>query len=267
MSDFSNVKLYPIPKSQIQNYCLCLSGSEQERLLINNLVSNCLKRQLQPNQKEKWGFLHLNGNILLYGNPGMGKTSIVYECAMQHPKATLYNINISSLISEKLGQTEKRVSEFFDEVIVEAEQNATILLLEEIEAFLPNRTSDDLADMKRALTVFMQYLDLSLSNLVIFCTTNHKEMLDPAIIRRFSLVLEIKNDSAEAVLSFLTNENNPFSPSFSDDKCNMEIANLFTKHNLSFSQLKNYMKRIYIAEDNLCSQSLLTLLKKEYEHE
>lgn len=252
-------------RDQLKMYTAGLSGYHKQREEIDRIVKLCFNVE---QEKKYWDFLHMNGNILLYGKPGTGKTSIAYECALKNEKATFYSINLSFLISEKLGKTEKAITQFFEEVLQEAETSATMLLIEEIEAFLPNRTfSKDLEDMKRALTVFMHYLDLSVQNLVIICTTNHKDLLDSAILRRFSYIYEIESNDEEDVIDFLTQEENPFSKEFLDKNINKQIAQYFIKNKMTFSELKFHMKMLFIS-GNMNSKfvnsiNLLNCLKGE----
>lgn len=152
-SQLNSVDTFKITRDQLKKYSTGLVGYSKQRAEIDRIIKLCFSSSIE---RKYWDFLHMNGNILLYGKPGTGKTSIVYECAFNNEKATFYSINLSSLISEKLGKTEKAMTDFFEEVLQEAATSATILLIEEIEAFLPNRSfSKDLEDMKRTLTVFM----------------------------------------------------------------------------------------------------------------
>ncbi|WP_310603719.1 ATP-binding protein [Anaerosporobacter sp.] len=265
-SQLNSVDTFKITRDQLEKYFTGLVGFHKQRAEIDRVVKWCFNPDID---KKYWNFLHMNGNILLYGKPGTGKTSIAYECAFNNEKATFYSINLSSLISEKLGKTEKALTHFFEEVFQEAETSATVLLMEEIEAFLPNRSSSkDIEDMKRALTVFMHYLDLFIQNLVIICTTNHKDLLDPAIMRRFSFVYKIENSEKKDIIDFLTQRNNPFSSGFSNNEINNEIAEYVVEHKMTFSELKYHMKMIFISgEDsegqNVNSANLLKHLKME----
>lgn len=247
-SQLNSVDTFKITRDQLKKYSTGLVGYSKQRAEIDRIIKLCFSSSIE---RKYWDFLHMNGNILLYGKPGTGKTSIVYECAFNNEKATFYSINLSSLISEKLGKTEKAMTDFFEEVLQEAATSATILLIEEIEAFLPNRSfSKDLEDMKRTLTVFMHYLDLFVQNLVIICTTNHKDLLDPAILRRFSFIYKIENNEKQDIIDFLTQGKNPFSSGFSDKEINKEIAQYVVDHKMTFSELKYHMKMLFVSGED-----------------
>ena len=130
---------------------------------------------------------------------------------------------------------------------------------------MPNRTSDDLADMKRALTVFMYYLDQQIDNLIIICTTNHKNLLDPAILRRFSLVLEISSPNIDDIKEFFNS--NPFSEELQEEEIIERIAKFMVEHGLTISQLKTSMKKVFLKHKKICSAELLRILQEDYKNE
>lgn len=249
-------------KSRIKS----LSGFEKEREEIKAL-SRLIFETKKKDVHECLQFLDLNGNVLLYGRPGTGKTSICYACMLETPSASFYQVNCSALISEKLGKTQKLIDELFKEVIDEAKKYPTYLLIEEIETFLPNRDgSKDLEDMKRALTVFMHYMEREIPNLMIFCTTNYIQNLDPAIIRRFSYKFEVLNPNEIAVNEFLTNKDNPFNCYFTDEVINKKIAYKVVENNMTFADLKNIMRKLFLEKQDIGQvngTALLSKLKEE----
>lgn len=243
-----------------------LSGYEKEREEIKAL-SRLIFKITGKDEHECLQFLDLNGNVLLYGRPGTGKTSICYECMLETPGASFYQVNCSELIFEKLGKTQKMIDELFKEVIDEAKTYPTYLLIEEIETFLPNRDrSKDLEDMKRALTVFMHYMERNIPNLMILCTTNYIQNLDPAIVRRFSYKFEVSNPNEIAVNGFLTSKDNPFNSYFTDEVINEKIAHKVVEKNMTFADLKNIMRKLFLEKQDIRQvngTALLSKLKEE----
>ena len=170
----------------------------------------------------------------------------------------------------------------FEELLNESKKYPVYLLIEEIEAFLPNRReSKDLEDMKRALTIFMYYLDKINPNLMVMCTTNHLESLDPAIVRRFTYKIEITNNSIEDMENFLTNfnsiedmenfltnEENPFHIFFNDELVNHKIAEKIIEKKMTYSDVKNLMKRLLLRDkgkkiENVNANSLYEMIMEE----
>jgi hypothetical protein len=111
--------------------------------------------------------------ILLYGVPGTGKTSLIKAIANQY-KLAIATMNLSS-------------SKMSDEGVRDAFQSIpenSILVIEEVDAFFTkNRES-----VMRNTVTFSSLLDaidggISHTHQLIIMTTNHKERLDPAILR------------------------------------------------------------------------------------
>lgn len=258
--------IYKLDRKEMKSQISTLSGFDKERREIKT-ISELIFSVKDKDISKYLQFLHLNGNVLLFGRPGTGKTSICYECMLSTPKASLYQINISSLISEKLGKTSKIIDELFQDIVEEAEEYPTYLLIEEIEAFFPNRNkSRDLEDMKRALTTFMHYLDIIIPNLMILCTTNYLQNLDPAIIRRFSYKFEVTNPCKSAIISFLTNKENPFESFFRDKSVNEKIADEIVKRNMTFADVKYIMRSLFLEKkqiEQVNGNALLTKVLEE----
>ncbi len=236
---------YKISQKVLEQKTKILVGNSDIQNEISKIVDSLL---IGNNNKEEFQFLGINGNILLYGKPGFGKTSIIYEQMLKakNHKYETYQLNIASLISEKMGKTAKAINDFFKNLIKESKEYKIVLLIEEIEVFLPNRDSKDHDDMKRALTTFMHYMDNPIDNLIIFCTTNHKDMLDKAILRRFAFVYEINSVDSEMILEFLSHESNPFKDKI--EKKN-ELAEKISEKKLSFSDIKLVMRKVYLANN------------------
>lgn len=253
--------LFELTKEEMKRKADFIVGNEKIRNQLEEITNKMFS---DDDNQDIMKFLDINGNVLLYGKPGTGKTSICYECMLKIDKASYYHLNISTLISEKLGKTPKLIDDFFKTLIEKTKKYKVFLLVEEIEAFLPNRNnSKELEDMKRALTIFMHYLDKHISNLVVLCTTNYKANLDDVILRRFSFQYEIKNNEQKVFIEFLTNSQNPFKDFFSNNESNSEIAKLLVGNDSTFSDLKHYMRELYISGSVVSDHNLISIIKEE----
>ncbi|CAA6820065.1 MAG: ATPase family associated with various cellular activities (AAA) [uncultured Sulfurovum sp.] len=234
--------LYKLTKETLEKKSNLLVGNKTIRKELENIINTSIDEK-----KKEFDFLDINGNILIYGQPGFGKTSIIYEQMLKakNNKYETYHLNIASLISEKMGKTAKAIDSFFKNLIEESKKYKIILLIEEIEVFLPNREGKDHDDMKRALTTFMHYMDNPINNLIIFCTTNHKDKLDKAILRRFSFIYEINSISTEMIMDFFNHDKNPFK-NILEEKDKKELSILLDKKNISFSDIKLIMRKVYL---------------------
>jgi len=133
----------------------------------------------------EWGFdkkLSLGKGIsaLFYGEPGTGKT-LAAEIIAAELGMDLYTIDISSIVSKYVGETEKNLSRIFDE----AESSNAILFFDEADAIFGKRTEvKDSHDRYSNIEVsyLLQRID-EYNGVVIMATNFHKNM-DEAFERR-----------------------------------------------------------------------------------
>ena len=123
--------------------------------------------------------------FLFYGKPGTGKTETAKEIS-RILNRDLYIVNFSSLIDSKLGQTQKNITELFKEINECRLLNKIIILFDELDALVLDRTnSNDLREMGRVTSTFLKELDSLNDNAIIIATTNLYSYFDKAILRRF----------------------------------------------------------------------------------
>lgn len=154
----------------------------------------------------------LHGIILLVGAPGTGKTSIakgVSSAAASYIKGgsiTFIEVEPHTLTSSALGKTQREVRKFLEDVVTaRAEQGPLIVLLDEVETLVSNRSKMSLEanpiDVHRATDAMLAGLDnlaAKFPQLIFIATSNFEGALDPAFISRADLVLRIEKPSAEA---------------------------------------------------------------------
>ncbi|MEN5100344.1 ATP-binding protein [Stenotrophomonas sp.] len=121
-------------------------------------------------------------SMLLSGPPGTGKTLLAGHIAARLGKR-LYVVRLDSLISSMLGDTAKNVRAVFDFV---AGKDA-VLFLDELDAIAKVRDDrNELGELKRVVNTVIQGIDSLEDRTIVLAATNHPQMLDSAIWRRFS---------------------------------------------------------------------------------
>lgn len=132
--------------------------------------------------------------LLFYGPPGTGKTKLAYAIANKLG-LPLVIIKLDDLISSYLGKTGKNISEIFEI----AKNESVVIFFDEIDTVAKHRDDiRDLGELKRVVTVLLQNIDFFPETSVLIGATNHDELLDKALWRRFGIKLEINlpdNDS------------------------------------------------------------------------
>ena len=140
---------------------------------------------------EDWGFgARLNrgkGISALFSGPsGTGKT-MAAEVIAAHLRLDLYRIDLSSVVSKYIGETEKNLRKVFDG----AEKSGAILFFDEADALFGRRTEvRDSHD--RFANVEISYLLQRMEDYrgLAILATNLKSHLDPAFLRRLRFVID-----------------------------------------------------------------------------
>ncbi|HOZ06601.1 MAG TPA: ATP-binding protein [Arenimonas sp.] len=149
--------------------------------------------------------LHMVGlapvrSVLMDGPPGVGKTMTAGWLATQL-KLPLVTLDLASVMSSYLGRTGANLRS----VLSHAQTQPCVLLLDEFDAIAKRRHDDgDVGELKRLVTVILQAIDDWTSTSLLVAATNHGELLDPAVWRRFDVNLRFELPSAEERLALLT---------------------------------------------------------------
>jgi hypothetical protein len=132
-------------------------------------------------------------SLLMYGPPGTGKSRLARYVARELG-LELYVARLDGLISSFLGSTSKNIRALFDF----AASTPCVLFLDEFDAIAKLRgDSQELGELKRVVNSFIQNLDTLGSQSIVLAATNHQELLDSAIWRRFGYRLALDFPGAD----------------------------------------------------------------------
>ena len=155
---------------------------------LRDITSQLRHRQLVH---DEWGFGTLHGRglgiaALFAGESGTGKT-LAAEAIANEARLDLYRIDLASVVSKYVGETEKNLSKLFDA----AERSGAVLLFDEADALFGKRSEvkdshDRFANIEVAY--LLQRIE-SYRGLAIL-TTNLKSSLDRAFLRRIRFVVQ-----------------------------------------------------------------------------
>jgi SpoVK/Ycf46/Vps4 family AAA+-type ATPase len=127
--------------------------------------------------------LPLSNKILFYGPPGCGKTLASYVLAGELQKV-MYVIDLGAIVSSKLGETSKNLSNIFKKVSSEN----SIIFIDEFDSLGKIRDyTQDHGEMKRVVNTILQLIDYLPQDSIFLAATNQIQMIDEALIRRFDV--------------------------------------------------------------------------------
>ena len=179
-------------------------GTGAGEIVLSEEVSGRLKRvileQRQKDKLEQFG-LQPRRKLLFTGSPGTGKTMSAAVLATEL-KLPLYTILLDGLITRYMGETAAKLRLIFDHI----QQTRAVYLFDEFDAIGAQRgATNDVGEIRRVLNSFLLFVEQDRSDSLIIAATNHPELLDRALHRRFDDI--IKFDRPDAVRICLLIEN------------------------------------------------------------
>jgi SpoVK/Ycf46/Vps4 family AAA+-type ATPase len=126
--------------------------------------------------------------LLFLGPPGSGKT-MTASALSGELHLPLFTIMLEGLITKFMGETAAKLRLVFEAI----RQTQGVYLFDEFDALGAHRSqSNDVGEIRRVLNSFLQLLEKDDSQSLVVAATNHPELLDRALFRRFDDVIEYK---------------------------------------------------------------------------
>lgn len=152
---------------------------------VRQSLDRVLTEQRQQDRLQEFGFEPVR-SLLLIGPPGTGKTLSASILAAEL-RLPLFLIRLEALITKFMGETAAKLRLVFDA----AEQTRGIYFFDEVDALGGERsTPNDVGEIRRVLNSFLQFLEQHHSSSILVAATNHPQLLDSAMFRRFGVVIE-----------------------------------------------------------------------------
>ena len=143
--------------------------------------------------------LEPTGTVLFTGPPGVGKT-LAARWIAREVGLPLLTLDLSAVMSSYLGRTGANLRHVLDY----AKSIECVLLLDELDAIAKRRDdAGEIGELKRLVTVLLQQLDDWPCSGLLIAATNHSQLLDPAVWRRFEQLLDFPLPDRESVRTYL----------------------------------------------------------------
>jgi SpoVK/Ycf46/Vps4 family AAA+-type ATPase len=124
--------------------------------------------------------------LLLVGPPGTGKTMTAAALAGELG-IPLFLVRLDALITKFMGETAAKLRQVFDAI----SDVRGVYFFDEFDAIGSQRgLANDVGEIRRVLNSFLQLIEQDNSHSLIVAATNHAEILDYALFRRFDTVIK-----------------------------------------------------------------------------
>jgi len=144
--------------------------------------------------------------LLLVGPPGTGKTftASVLAGELGYP---LFQVRLDAVITKFMGESAAKLRQVFDAI----HEVRGVYFFDEFDALGTQRaTPNDVGEARRILNSFLQMLEQDDSNSVIVCATNHAQILDYALFRRFDDVVKYSLPGKDEIITLFKSRLVPY---------------------------------------------------------
>ena len=180
-------------------------------MVLDEQASNQLKRIIKEQRmlaRIREHGLSPRRKLLLVGPPGTGKTMTASVLAGELG-IPLFSVRLDSLITKFMGETAAKLRQVFDAMA----DLRGVYFFDEFDAIGSQRgMANDVGEIRRVLNSFLQMIEHDQSNSLIIAATNHPEVLDHALFRRFDDVVEYHLPTSAQALELIRSRLGSFAP-------------------------------------------------------
>lgn len=210
-----------------------------EDLILNGhtkqMIFEFIEEQLRVDLLRSYNMEPRN-RLLLIGPPGNGKTSIA-QAISNALTIPLFAVRYESIVASYLGETAIRLKNLFDFV----KTQSCILFFDEFDSIAKERGDlHETGEIKRVVSSLLLQIDKLPSYVCVIAATNHPELLDRAVWRRFQLKLTLAKPEKNEIEEFLIRYQKVHNFEFG-----FPIATLSQSlKNLSYSEIRDFCDNI-----------------------
>ena len=181
----------PEPTARVRDYVAETTPRKRlEDLFLSDLCERACRELIEEQHRAsllRSQCLEPRHRILLVGPPGNGKTSLA-EALAEALAVSFFVVRYDAIIGSFLGETASRLRRVFDY----ARTTPCVLFFDEFDAVGKERGDvNETGEIKRVVTSLLMQVDDLPSYTVVVAASNHSELLDRAVWRRFQIRLEL----------------------------------------------------------------------------
>lgn len=173
-----------------------------ELFLMDDVRATCERIIEEQHRKEllrSYG-LEPRNRILVVGPPGNGKSSLA-EALATGLMVPLLLVRYEGIIGSFLGETAVRLQKLFEYAC----RRSCVLFFDEFETLGKERgDTHETGEVKRVVSSLLLQIDRLPSHVVVIAATNHPEMLDRAVWRRFQVQFDLGPPDETALTAWLS---------------------------------------------------------------
>lgn len=158
-------------------------------------------------------------------------------------------LNLSNVICPRIGETSQNIKQVFDK----AGREKAVLFLDEFDQIGKARGNDDkdVGEMRRLVNTIIQLIDYYPADALLLCATNHAEIIDTALLRRFQLRINFEMPASEMLDEYYEILLSRFPEN---------LQGITRKYNISFAEAKDHtftlVKSVLLEELEVQQKSL-----------
>ena len=197
--ELANLLTVSYPKNRLSDMVLDAEMAEQ--------LGRIMKEQKHHSRIREHG-LSPRRKLLLVGPPGTGKTMTASVLAGELG-IPLFSVRLDALITKFMGETAAKLRQIFDAI----NDVRGVYFFDEFDAIGSQRgLANDVGEIRRVLNSFLQMIESDQSHSLIVAATNHVEILDYALFRRFDDVIEYRLPSGPQATKLIQSRLGKFAP-------------------------------------------------------
>ena len=246
--------LFEAKYSEIKLNQLTLSSKLMDKL------NRIIEEQSQQHKLREYGLLP-RSKILMVGAPGTGKTMTASALAGQL-NLPLFTIQLDRLITKYMGEAAAKLRLIFEHI----KKIRGVYFFDEFDAIGSSRgATNDVGEIRRILNSFLQFIENLRSDSLILAATNHEELLDKALFRRFDDILHYElPDNKLVIETFKRYLSKKYIKDLSWTKIEKEAVNL------SYAEIakicNNALKRNILDNTPVDTRLIITLIQETKTH-